>query len=345
MHSSAGTDSSKKNESDMDPLIIETKMKALVYKKYGPPEVLGLCDLEKPANKDHEVLIKIKATTVTAADGMMRRGDTLLSRILLGLTRPKKKFQILGTEFSGIIESVGKKVKKFKPGDEIYAFRGFGTGCYSEYKCISEKGSIALKPRNMTFIEAASVVDGATTALIFLKDKAEIQKGQNVLINGASGSIGTFAVQIAKYFGAEVTGVCSTNNIELVKALGADNVVDYTKEDFAGKVDTYDIIFDTVGKSSFAHCRKALKTNGKYIVTVLTLKGLLQSLLTKFRHGKKVIFSMSVSKAEALDFIRTMIENGKLITIIDRQYPLDELRKAHAYVEEGHKTGNVVIEI
>ena len=320
-------------------------MKAVVYKKYGSPDVLELCHLEKPEPEEHEVLINIKATSVTAADGMMRRGDTFLSRMLLGLTRPTKKFQIPGMEFSGVIESVGRKVKKFKPGDEIYAFRAFGTGCYTEYKCMSENGSIALKPRNMTFIEAASVVDGATTALFFLKDKADIRIGQNVLINGASGSIGTFAVQIAKYFGAEVTGVCSTKNMELVKALGADHVVDYTKEDFAISGNMYDVIFDTVGKSTFAHCRKALKANGKYVVTVMTFKRLFLSLMTTFGNGKKVIFSMSVNKTEALNYIRTMIEEGKLFTIIDRQYQLEEVREAHAYVEKGHKTGNVVIEI
>jgi NADPH:quinone reductase-like Zn-dependent oxidoreductase len=197
--------------------------------------------------------------------------------------------------------------------------------------------------RLLTFCEAASVVDGATTALFFLKEKANIQKGQKVLINGASGSIGSFAVQMSKYFGAEVTGVCSTKNIELVKSLGADKVMDYTKEDFAGTGDTYDIIFDAVGKSSFANCRKALKSNGKYVITVLTLKCVLQSFLTKFGNKKKVIFAMSLNKTEALKFIRTLIEDGKLKAIIDRQYPLAELPAAHEYVENGHKAGNVVI--
>jgi NADPH:quinone reductase-like Zn-dependent oxidoreductase len=197
----------------------------------------------------------------------------------------------------------------------------------------------------MDFSEAASVVDGATTALFFLKEKANIQKGQKVLINGASGSVGSFAVQLAKYFGAEVTGVCSTKNIELVKSIGADKVVDYTKEDFTGTGDTYDIIFDTVGRSSFASCRKALKSNGKYVVTLMTFKVILQSLLTKFVNKKKVIFSMSLNKTEALNFIRTLIEEGKLKTIIDRQYPLEELSVAHEYVEKGHKKGNVVITV
>jgi NADPH:quinone reductase-like Zn-dependent oxidoreductase len=320
-------------------------MKAIVYRKYGSPNVFETCDIEKPAPEDHEVLIEIKATTVTSADCMMRRGDTFLSRILLGFTRPRKKFQILGTEFSGIVESIGKKVKKFKTGDEIYAFRGFGTGCYAQYKCMNENGSITLKPKNITFFEAASVVDGATTALFFLKEKANIQQGQNVLVNGASGSIGTFAVQIAKYFGAVVTGVCSKTNIELVKSLGADKVIDYAQEDFALSGDTYDIIFDTVGKSSFAHCKKALRNGGKYITTVMTLKLIALSLLTKFCNKKKVIFAMSLNKSDGLNTIKSLIEEGHLESIIDKQYSIDELSEAHTYVEKGHKTGNVVIDI
>jgi NADPH:quinone reductase-like Zn-dependent oxidoreductase len=320
-------------------------MKAIAYKKYGSPDVLEILELEKPKPEPGEVLIKVFASTVTSADCMMRRGDTILSRLLLGLIRPSKKYQILGTEFSGKIEAAGSKVKKFKPGDEVYAFRGFGTGCYAQYKCMNENGSLAIKPSNTSFEEAASVVDGATTALFFLKEKANIQKGQKILINGASGSVGSFAVQLAKYFGAEVTGVCGTKNIELVKSLGADKVIDYTKGDFTGTGDTYDIIFDTVGKSSFAHCRKDLKSNGKYVVTVKTFKVILQSFLTKFGNKKKVISAMSLNKTEALNFIRTLLEEGKLKTIIYRKYPLEELGEAHAYVEDGHKKGNVVITV
>jgi len=320
-------------------------MKAIVYKEYGSPDVLESLEVEKPSPEPNEVLIKVFATTVTTADCMMRRGDTVMSRILLGLRKPMKRYQILGTEFSGKIEAIGNKVKKFKPGDDVYAFRGFGTGCYAQYKCMNENGSLAIKPGNMSFEEAASVVDGATTALFFLKEKANIQKGQKVLINGAAGSIGTFAVQLAKYFGAEVTGVCSTKNIELVKSLGADQVVDYTKEDFTQTGDTYDIIFDTVGKSSFAHCKKILKSNGKYVSTVMSLKIILQSLLTKSGNKKKVIFAMSLNKTEALNFIRPLIEDSKLRTIIDNKYQLEELREAHFYVEKGHKKGNVVITV
>jgi len=320
-------------------------MKAVVYKKYGSPDVLELADLKKPVPKPDEVLIKVFASTVTSADCMMRRGDTILSRILLGLFKPAKKYQILGTEFAGIIEETGSKVRKFKQGDEVYAFRGFGTGCYAQYKCMKENGSLAIKPAKMDFAEAASVVDGATTALFFLKEKAGIEKGQKVLINGASGSVGTFAVQLAKYFGAEVTGVCGTKNIDLVQSLGADRVIDYTKEDFTTTGESYDIIFDTVGKSSFDHCRKAMKSNGKYISTVMSFKVMLQSILTKPINKKKVIFAMSVNKTGGLNFIRKLIEEGKLKTIIERQYALEELPAAHEYVEKGHKKGNIIIPV
>ena len=318
-------------------------MRAVIYKKYGSPDVLEPFEVEKPTPEANEVLIKVFATTVTTADCMMRRGDTFFSRILLGLFKPMRKFQILGTEFSGKIEATGNKVKKFKPGDEVFAFRGFGTGCYAQYKCMSETASLAIKPNSIPFEEAASVVDGATTSLFFLKEKANIQKGQKVLINGASGSIGTFAVQLAKYYGAVVTCVCSTKNIELVKSLGADKVVDYTKEDFTETGDNYDIIFDTVGKSSFCSCKKALSSKGKYVTTSMTLRVAFLALLTKYGSKKKVISGMSLNKAEALNYIRKLIEEGKLKTVIDRQYPLEELPAAHEYVEKGHKAGNVVI--
>jgi NADPH2:quinone reductase len=320
-------------------------MKAMIFKKYGTPDVLFASTLKKPEPTKHEVLIKVMATTVTAADCLMRRGETLSSRIMLGLSGPRKKFQTLGLELSGRIESIGKEVSRFKVGDEVFAFRGFGTGCYAEYKCMSENASVSLKPENMNFTEAASVVDGATTALHFLKEKTKLQKGQHILINGASGSIGTFAVQLAKYFGAEVTGVCSTKNMEYVKSLGADKVIDYTKQDFAHTGETYDVIFDTVGKSSFTHCKPALKNGGKYVVTVMTLRRLIQSTLTKFVGNKKVIFAMSLNKTKELEFIRDLIEKGHLKTYIDRQYSFNELPEAHAYVDKGHKKGNIVVEI
>jgi len=320
-------------------------MKAIVYTKYGSPDVLQLKDVTKPVPKDNEVLIRVYATTVTTADGMMRRGDSLLSRIILGFRKPRRKFKIPGLELAGEIESVGKDVKRFMKGDQVYGFTGFGPGAYAEYKCMPEEGSLVIKPANMTYEEAAAVVDGASTALFFLKDKANIQSGEKVLINGASGSIGTFAVQIAKYFGAEVTGVCSTTNLELVKSLGADKVIDYTKEDFTKSSETYDIIFDTVGKSSFSSCKGSLKKNGRYIVTVMGLTPLVQTLWTRVIGSKKVIFTMSIEKTEALIFIKELIEAGKLKPVIDRCYTLERIAEAHKYVEKGHKKGNVTITV
>ncbi|MDP3066942.1 MAG: NAD(P)-dependent alcohol dehydrogenase [Methanobacteriaceae archaeon] len=320
-------------------------MKAIVYTEYGPPDVLQLKEVAKPVPKDNEVLIKVYATTVTTADGMMRRGESLVSRIILGLRKPRRKFKIPGLELAGEIEETGKDVKRFMKGDQVYGFTGFGPGAYAEYKCMPEKGSLVIKPGNMTYEEAAAVVDGASTALFFLKDKAQIQSGEKVLINGASGSMGTFAVQLAKYFGAEVTGVCSTANLELVKSLGADKVIDYTKEDFTRSCETYDIIFDTVGKSSFSRCKGLLKKNGRYVVTVMGLAPLVQTLWTRVIGSKKVIFTMSIEKTEALVFIKELIEAGKLKPVIDRRYPLEQIAEAHKYVEKGHKKGNVVIKI
>lgn len=320
-------------------------MKAVVYQKYGSPDVLQFVELAKPVPSADEVLVKIKATSVTNADCYMRRADTLFSRMVLGLFKPQKRYRILGTEFSGIIEAVGTEVTEWKIGDEIFGFRGFGTGCYAEYKCILSKGSLALKPVNVSFEEAVSYVDGATTALFFLKEKAKIKQGQKVLINGASGSIGTFAIQLAKYFGAEVTGVCSFKNIEMVKSLGADNVIDYTQSDFTQSNEFYDIIFDTVSKSTFKKCKKVLSKNGAYIDTMFSVLNIFQSIWTGLFCQKRVIFAMSVDKKEALIFIKGLVEKGNLQTIIDRNYNLEQIIEAHSYVETGHKKGNIVIKI
>jgi NADPH:quinone reductase-like Zn-dependent oxidoreductase len=320
-------------------------MKAVKYQKYGNPDVLQFVEIAKPAPSEDEVLIKIKATSVTNADCYMRRADTLFSRLVLGLFKPKKRYQILGTEFSGIIEDFGTKVTEWNIGDEIFGFRGFGTGCYAEYKCISSKGSLALKPVNVSFEEAVSYVDGATTALFFLKEKAKIKQGHKVLINGASGSIGTFAIQLAKYFGAEVTGICSSKNVEMVKSLGADKVIDYTQKDFTQSNESYDIIFDTVSKSTFSKCKKVLSENGVYIDTMFSVSNVFKSLLTGLFCKRKVIFAMSVDKKESLNFIKGLVEKEKLQTIMDRTYNLEQIIEAHSYVETGHKRGNIVIKI
>lgn len=322
-------------------------MKAVVYENYGPPDVLQLKEVDKPIPKDDEVRIKIHATTVTAADGLMRRGgDSFIGKIVLGFPQPRKKYRIPGIELAGEIDAVGKKVTRFTVGDQVYGFRGFGTGACAQYKCMAEKGSLAPKPANLNYNEAASVVDGASTALFFLQGKANIQPGQHVLINGASGSIGTFAVQLAKYFGAEVTGVCSTSNLDMVTSLGADRVIDYTQEDFTNNGERYDIIFDTVGKSSWSKCKGALKQNGFYLVTTGSFLAAYGRTFWTARFGsKKHVFAMSVEKNEALVFLKQLIEAGTIKPIIDRVYPMAQIVDAHRYVDTGRKKGNVVITV
>ncbi len=325
-------------------------MKAVVYEKYGPPEVLRLKEVEKPIPKDDEVLVKIYATLVTAEDPRARSGTAppllwLLARTITGLVRPKNP--ILGGVLSGEIESVGKDVKRFKEGDQVFGIDLKGAGSYAEYRCFNEEKVLAIKPANMTYEEAVAAI-GAITALPFLRDKGNIQSGQKVLINGASGSVGTAAVQLAKYFGAEVTGVCSTTNLELVKSLGADKVIDYTKEDFTKTGQTYDIIFDTVGKSSFSRCKGSLKQTGIYLTTVPGLVDLLQTLWTSRVGSKKEKFAFAGLRPASemtkdLVFIRELMEAGKIKPVIDRRYPLEQIVEAHRYVEKGHKKGNVVI--
>jgi NADPH:quinone reductase-like Zn-dependent oxidoreductase len=322
----------------------EILMKAIVCTKYGAPDVLQLKEVEKPTPKDNEVLIRVHATTVTSGDVRLRSFTWapwfwLLGRVIYGLTKPRRK--IPGNELAGEIESVGKDVTQFREGDQVFGIvweTSFG-GANAEYKCLKEDG-VAIKPVNMTYEEAAAVPIGGLTALVLLR-KGIIQSGQKVLIFGASGSVGTFAVQLATYFGADVTGVCSTSNIEMVKSLGADRVIDYSKEDFTKNNQTYDIIFDAVMKTSFSRCKGLLKQRGVYITVDFPL---LQALCTSIVGGRKVVFGIA-NRIGDLTFLRELIEAGKIKSVIDRCYPLGQTVEAHRYVDEGHKKGNVVITV
>ncbi len=322
-------------------------MKAIVCTKYGPPEVLQLQEVEKPVPKDNEVLIKVHAATATTAGLSGRAGKPYFARFVTGLTKPKKN--VLGMELAGEIEAVGKDVGLFKEGDQVFGMTGIALGAHAEFKCMPQDGALVMQPSNMTYEESVAVVEGGLTALNFLRNKANIQSGQKVLINGASGSVGTAAVQVAKYFGADVTGVCSTTNLELVKSLGADKVIDYTKEDFTKSGQTYDIIFDTVGKSSFSVCKGSLKQKGIYL-DAGKLATIFPMLWTSMFGSKKAILAATYLRpareiTKDLVFLKELIEEGKIQSVIDRRYPLEQTAEAHGYVEKGHKKGNVVITV
>ncbi|NBI30219.1 NAD(P)-dependent alcohol dehydrogenase [Chengkuizengella marina] len=319
-------------------------MKAIVYTEYGSPDVLHMEELDKPTLGDNEVLIKVHARTVSSGDARMRNGSRKalplwpISKIAIGLIKPKRT--ILGMDFSGEIESVGKDVKQFKKGDQVFGFCGKGT--YAEYISLRENGPIAIKPNNISHEEAAAIPFGAASSLFFLR-KGKIQSGYKVLIYGASGSLGTFAIQLAKYFGAEVTAVCSTSNLELVRSLGADKVIDYTKEDFTKNGETYDIIYDTVDKTSFSRCKGSLKQTGFYVIAVIHFPQVVQILWTSKIGSKKVVSGITPDSAEDLNFLGELAETGKIKSVIDRSYPLEQIAAAHKYVDKGHKKGNVVI--
>jgi len=318
-------------------------MKAILYTNYGPPEVLQLKEIPKPVPKVNEVLIKIHATTVNRTDCGFRKPEyPLIIRLINGLFKPQRT--ILGSELAGVIETTGKDVKTFNPGDAVFGLSTARFGTHAEYICLPETGSIALKPDNISFEEAAAICDGAYLALNNIR-KIDYSKAPKILINGASGSIGTAAVQLVTYFGAEVTAVCDTRNFELVKSLGATFVIDYTKEDFTKNGKIYDAVFDAVGKSSFFRCKKILKPGGIYFSTELGFlaQNIFLALLAPIIRGKKVMFPIPKDCKEDIIFFKELIVAGKYKAVIDRIYPLEQIVEAHQYVEKGQKTGNVVI--
>ena len=317
-------------------------MNAVVYTKYGSPDVLQMEDVEKPVPKNNEVLIRIVATSVNRTDCGFRQAEYFAVRLVSGLFRPKQ--QILGSEMAGIVEAIGKNVKTFKVGDAVFGLNPYKFGTHAEYVCIAEEKSITIKPTNMSFTETAVVSDGGFLALAFIK-KLDFTHRPSILINGASGSIGSASVQLAKYFGATVTAVCRSKDFELMKSLGADKVIDYTIEDFAENNQLYDVVIDAVGKSSFFHCRKVLKSKGIYISTELGYlsQNIFLALLTPLVGGKKVLFPIPKDTKEDIVFLKELLEAGKYKAVIDRIYPFEKLIEATRYVETGQKVGNVVI--
>jgi NADPH:quinone reductase-like Zn-dependent oxidoreductase len=317
-------------------------MKAVIYEKYGSPEVLELREIDKPSVVDDEILVKIHAASIQQTDIRFRTGTPFLARVLAGLLKPKN--QILGCDYSGIIEATGKNINEYNVGDEVYGQLDKRTGTHAEYISVSTK-EVSSKPKNLTFVEAASVGVAGSIALQCLRDHGGIQQGQKVLINGASGGVGTFAVQIAKSFDTEVTGVCSSTNLEMVKSIGADHVIDYTKEDFTERVDEYDIIFDAVRKNTFANCKNALTSKGIYVTTEFGPTIMLQMKMNSNPNGKRMVGMLMKVDMEDLAFLSELIEAGEVKPVIDRTYPLEEIADAHRYVEKGHAKGKVIIEI
>ncbi len=318
-------------------------MKAIVWTKYGAPDGLQLKEVAKPTPKDNEVLIRIRAATVTAGDCEVRSlklpfmlGIPL--RLWFGVLNPHDK--ILGQELAGEVEAIGKNVTRFKVGDSVFGTPGLSFGAYAEYKCLPETAVIAQKPANMTYEEAAGLTVGGLEALHFLR-QGNIQNGQKVLVNAAGGSIGTFAVQLAKYFGAEVTGVDRTAKLDMIRSIGADHVIDYTREDFTRQGQTYDVIYDVVGKSSFSGCIRSLKPEGRYLLGNAGLSQMVQARFT----NKKVVMGTANLSVKDLDFLKALVEQGKVKTVIDKSYPLAQMAEAHRYVESGQKKGNVVITV
>lgn len=325
------------------------RIRAILHTKYGPPDELQLKEIEKPVPKDNEVLIKVRATTVTSTDCNVRNFTfvpgvfKIPARLMFGVFKPR--ISILGIDLAGEIEAIGKNVRRFKKGDQVFGTPGMAFGAHTEYTCVPEDAVLTIKPPNMAWEEAAPIFLGASTALFYLRDKGNIQAGYKILIYGASGAIGTYAVQLAKYFGAEITGVCSTTNLEMVKSLGADKVIDYTKEDYTESGETYDLILDTVGKTSFSHCKKSLRPKGYFLPVSMDIKELFQIIWTSMIGEKKVKGGVARESIEDLELFKELFVAGKLKPVIDSCYPLEQTTEAFRYVENGHKKGNVVLTI
>jgi NADPH:quinone reductase-like Zn-dependent oxidoreductase len=321
-------------------------MKAIVYERYGSPEVLQLKETEKPAPKNHEVLIRTHATTVTSADWRVRSlevpaGFGILIRLALGISRPRQP--ILGTELAGVVESVGRDVGRFKVGDKVFAFSDAAMGCYVEYKCMPEDGAVALIPSSLTFDQAAALSFGGLTALDFFR-RGKLQRGEKVLVNGASGGVGTAAVQLARHFGADVTGVCSSANVELVRHLGARHVIDYTREDFTQNGETYDVIVDTTGTAPFSRSKASLKEGGRLLMVLAGLPDmLLAPWMAKMGNKSAIAGPAAAGCAEDLRFLAGLAEAGEFQPVIERRYPFDQIVEAHRHVDTGRKKGNIVI--
>ncbi|MDY7085028.1 MAG: NAD(P)-dependent alcohol dehydrogenase [Actinomycetota bacterium] len=320
-------------------------MRAVMFHAYGSPEVLTQVDLPMPVPRAGQVLIRVHATTVTSAECGMRRGEPRWGRVIIGLRRPRKSVRVLGLEFAGDVAAVGPGVRRFRAGDRVFGFTSFGAGANAEYKCLSERASIATMPANVTYAQAAATVDGFTTAWHFLRDLAKLEPGQKVLVIGASGSIGTYAVQLAGHLGAVVHGVCSGRNAKLVESLGAERVFDYSVEDFTAGGERYDAVFDTVGRSSFAQCRPVLAPRGCYLPTTGLVMNSLRTVGTIITRGPRVRTGMSVRKHAALAALRKLLSEDRLRIVIDRTYPMAEIIEAHRHVDSGHKAGNVVITV
>jgi NADPH:quinone reductase-like Zn-dependent oxidoreductase len=323
-------------------------LRAAVCTRYGPPEVVEVREVDTPTPKAKEILVRVVATTVASGDCRVRAwnvpgGFGIPGRLAMGIRGPRKR--ILGTELAGEVAAVGNDVTLFKKGDAVVAATGAGLGAHAEYVCVAEDAAVVRKPAKMTYEEAATLPFGGLSALFFLRDLGRVRPGQKVLIYGASGSVGTAAVQLARHFGAQVTGVCSTTNLALVRSLGAHKVIDYTKEDFARAGETYDVVFDTVGKTSFSRCKGLLTPKGRYLPAVAGLWQFVRTPLTSMMGGKRLLTGIAPGRKEGLVFLNGLVEAGQLRAVIDRRYPLDQIVEAHRYVEQGHKKGNVVIHV